>query len=927
LEVPTVSPIPNRETDVLVGREDELDELGAALRDTGSRGWLLAVNGRPGIGKTTLAEAALRPVARDGRLVIRLRPGPYGTSGLYSLVDQVYASLAEEAGSGPPVRAAALERDPHGLALMRGALAAMARAAGPRPLAVLLDDAHRLAAQERGPAAALLQGLRSIGARVLVCGVLEAVDPSLGRGLAGVADRTLELPPLTVGQCAELIGRHVGVPPAAELVAAVRRGLGPDAGGNPGAVIRAVATLRERDRLVVVDERAYLADPATPILLPLFRAGPTEWLPSTDGRWPAEDPFPGEVLSLLTRLTGAGETTVDDYLNLAPELGTTQDRLGRVLDTLVTLELVAVDDRQRLTCTVPAAAELPARYTEDDVARLHARLVVDAYRPHRARPPAPRLVDHALAAGTRLPAPLRTELLLAAVGEQDPQEPLRTLGACRALLDVFPAADAHVPRILHIAVPLLLHHGLPADLLALGTRLLPRLAPGTVLAQLAQAWALAAVHDQWLGLYAVDHDSPAARVARRTPEAAPLMALAARPHAGPLPPAPGRPPAVTGDSAALPSADEAEVLIRALNTWTEGARGAAPAPAVPYAIREALGLGDLASCWAILPGKRPKVFPESPLHVHQALVREYLTGSWDVALSLAGSLEAGPGATGHGPLYLHSRALAAEICRLRGALGQAAAWLGRVVDGAEPQPLLSWARAGLLHGRGDTAGAWRQGRRDCDALWRAGRTAGLERPLLRVLRYASRDPEGAADAGAALELLEELCTVAPSRLARAAVLIGRGLVRDDVDGVVGGYELLAAHGGRQAAFGAAVWLLRRTGEQRWLREAWRQHEGMASLPARKTLVRLAAEFRLVVPRRGGDLLPLSRLDLTIIEMVAGGSTNRQIATALAYSEKSVEARLAKIFRSTGCRSRVELATAWLDGGLPRTATAQGHRVP
>ncbi|WP_159029214.1 AAA family ATPase [Streptomyces viridochromogenes] len=922
-----MSPIPNRETTVVVGREDELDELGAALRDAGSRGRLLAVHGQPGVGKTTLAEAALRPVARDGHLVIRLRPGPRGTPGLDSLVDQVCALLAEEGGSGAAVRAAALRRGRHGLALMLRTLSAVIRAAGPRPLAVLFDDAHRLAAQDRGPVAALLLGLRSAGACVLVCGVLEAVDPSLVRGLAGVADRTLELPPLTVGQCAELISSRLGVPPAAELVAAVRRGLGPDAGGNPGAVMRAVDTLRERDRLVVVDERVYLADPRTPILLPLFQARPREWLPSTDGRGSADDPFPGEVLALLTRLTGVGETTVDDYLNLAPELGTTQDRLGRLLDTLVSLELVAVDDRQRLTCTVPAAAELPAHRTEDDVARLHVRLVLNAYRPHRARPPAPRLVDHALAAGTRLLPPLRTELLLAAVREQDPQEPLRTLGACRALLDELPADDAHLPRILHSAVPLLLRHGLPAELLALGTRLLPRLAPGAVLAQLAQAWALAAVHDQWLGLYTVDHDSRAARVARRMPEAVALVTLAARLHSGTHRLPSDCLPVFADGSAELPSADEAEVLIRALNTWTEGARGAARAPGVPYAIREALGLGDLASCWATLPGKRPKVFPESPLHVHQALVREYLTGSWDVALSLAGSLEAGPGATGRGPLYLHSRALAAEICRRRGDLGRAAAWLDRVADGAEHLPLLSWARAGLLHGQGDTAGAWRQGRRDCDALWRAGRTAGLERPLLRVLCYASRDPEGVADAGAALEQLEELDTVAPSRLTRAALLLGRGLARDDVDGAVGGYRLLDAHGGRQAAFSAAVWLLRRTGEQRWLREAWRQHEGMASRPARKTLVRLAAEFRLVVPRPSGDRLLPSRLDLRIVEMVAGGSTNRQIATALARSEKSIEAHLAKIFRCTGRRSRVALATAWLDGGLPRTATAQGHCAP
>ncbi|MFD4814841.1 hypothetical protein, partial [Streptomyces sp. NPDC058418] len=38
---------------------------------------------------------------------------------------------------------------------------------------------------------------------------------------------------------------------------------------------------------------------------------------------------------------------------------------------------------------------------------------------------------------------------------------------------------------------------------------------------------------------------------------------------------------------------------------------------------------------------------------------------------------------------------------------------------------------------------------------------------------------------------------------------------------------------------------------------------------------------------------------------------------LACSEKTVEQRLTRLFRRTGCRSRVELAAAWLDGSLAR----------
>ena len=44
-----------------------------------------------------------------------------------------------------------------------------------------------------------------------------------------------------------------------------------------------------------------------------------------------------------------------------------------------------------------------------------------------------------------------------------------------------------------------------------------------------------------------------------------------------------------------------------------------------------------------------------------------------------------------------------------------------------------------------------------------------------------------------------------------------------------------------------------------------------------------------------------------------GLGNRQIATVLGTSEKSVEGRLSRLFARAGYRSRVELATAVLTG--------------
>lgn len=52
-----------------------------------------------------------------------------------------------------------------------------------------------------------------------------------------------------------------------------------------------------------------------------------------------------------------------------------------------------------------------------------------------------------------------------------------------------------------------------------------------------------------------------------------------------------------------------------------------------------------------------------------------------------------------------------------------------------------------------------------------------------------------------------------------------------------------------------------------------------------------------------------------MELVRAGQTNRQIATELEIREKTVEYHLTRLFLRTGCRSRVELAAASLDGRL------------
>ena len=68
----------------------------------------------------------------------------------------------------------------------------------------------------------------------------------------------------------------------------------------------------------------------------------------------------------------------------------------------------------------------------------------------------------------------------------------------------------------------------------------------------------------------------------------------------------------------------------------------------------------------------------------------------------------------------------------------------------------------------------------------------------------------------------------------------------------------------------------------------------------------------LMPRRRGDAggQVLTRSERAITALVADGRTNREVATQLAVSVKTVESHLARIFVKLGVRSRTELANRW-----------------
>ena len=63
--------------------------------------------------------------------------------------------------------------------------------------------------------------------------------------------------------------------------------------------------------------------------------------------------------------------------------------------------------------------------------------------------------------------------------------------------------------------------------------------------------------------------------------------------------------------------------------------------------------------------------------------------------------------------------------------------------------------------------------------------------------------------------------------------------------------------------------------------------------------------------RAPALLGLTPTEGRVAELVASGSTNREVADALFVSVHTVEANLKRIYRKLGIRSRTELASRFL----------------
>ncbi|MFE3409781.1 AAA family ATPase [Streptomyces mirabilis] len=935
----------------LIGRDNDVRLVGEALRPTDTAQVLLVCGGS-GIGKTAVLERARLNAVREGLTV--LQPAwetVEGKIGAAVLIDAVCDALAELHGGRILRRVTAIRRSQSRTADGRADWALLStmretleEAASYVPYAVIFDDAERMPPRTATELGLMLRAFRPRGVPVVMAGrpMTHASDAG---DLAAAADRVLALPPLSPDDVAALIEQRLGRPVEPGLVAAIRRVLGP-LEGNPRAVLSVLSVLDERGCLVELDGWLDLTDSGDGLrfasdVAELYRLG-----------WPDTPPEAcrTETATTLAHLSGNAEIRLDDLCLLASLAGRGADIMAQSVNELFRDGILTVDEDSRVSFAVPAvAAALRAVPASHDIRSLHARmaeLAADRLGATTAGSSHPHLADHVTAAGPVLDDTLANPLLLTAARTYARAEPARALRAYRSVLD---RLSPHAPitrSVLREAADLALRHSDHAGVLALEAPLLAGLdvPHRTGLADLefaARVWAWGTLHEH-RSPYADDATPRARAVLERMSRAGELAALGGLYGIGPVPPRAENEHPENEHSeyehlenehrlatykayghGPTPSSAELRLLAAAVgpSADVERARRGLPPDAIGGAalhqLRNAAAYGDLMGALKAVLGDRYVTTGDSTAARYHAVVRHYLAGRWDEALSSARRIEARGRSDGSSCVSQLARALAAEIHCFRGDIGRARTWLDLIPDSVT-HPLATRARLVVRAWEGQLDEALEDAWSQVQQARGSGRLNGVEGIVLQIFGYALYK-DRLQMAQRALNELAALHEETASSMTREAALLARGVLHRDADSALAAYRMVRQRGDALLEMYCHHWLADISDDPGlWLAEAsYSAHRLGIGRPFRSLINRTARRRNVMMPppRRRAVNKGLSEQDLQLIEAISRGATNRQIAARLACSEKTVERRLTRLFQQTGRRSRVELASAWLDGSL------------
>lgn len=874
----------------VVGRQAEL----ATLEEYAGASALVLVRGHIGIGKTTLLGEVHRRWRTRGITVVRLYCGndlehwdEFGTRAVIESIRNIFheigdsrvvtAMAAVNRSSAPESYTSAAARSALFADLVR--LFRCLRSNG--PFAVLADDVHAAPNPELAVAAAHQAGC-TVVATCREDGI--TAEPT---SLSVVAGRVLDLTPLPDDEIDELVAAVAPGVLDESVTPVLRAGLGSLA-GNPGAVLGSFEKLVRDGRFADVQGHLCLSDPVAPIALP-----DDHYLVRQVARFGE----PGaQLVALVERMDRFG---VDDLLTFAAATGHDLGSCGRMVDELVAAGVLDYDDYGILSISCPALVTVVlAESCPDGVASLHRAIAEHLLRDENVLLPEPTAVaDHIALAGAALPPDPSVVALLeneaARVLHGQPMTAARWYRA--AFRHCAPGGTDH-SRILDTVLRLLVRTGQYGNLGEVVTEAVADGVEEDQRYELAVSAALAAIHT---GLPVPD--SVYAALAAGESGRAPLEFA-------------------TGWFAGRESIEAAEVEAVFGAFRAEGPLGSERAEACTLGGEQ----GDLAVLFKLVLGDEYGEPESGPVAIFRRIMVNYGSGDWQAIPSDARQLElVGPADTA---LHEASRLLVAEVLGASGDYGGATRWFNRVGSPCLFPALCAWVEIGIAYRSGDYDGARERGWAvygEIAAKVDGGIYPGLRLFLVR-LAFLEYQAENAEKTQAICDDAKRWYARYGGEGLRLAEIMLRGMAERNYAAATEAVEMVRKRGDQSELMRALLVVAFLAEEPRpWYHEAYEIARRLGGDWMRLYIKGYMRDSGVSAPsRRGGDA-ELSDVEQRIIGLIQQGLTNRQIATAIQVSEKTVENHITRLFAKTGCRSRLDLATASIEG---RLVAAPGNRV-
>lgn len=303
-----------------------------------------------------------------------------------------------------------------------------------------------------------------------------------------------------------------------------------------------------------------------------------------------------------------------------------------------------------------------------------------------------------------------------------------------------------------------------------------------------------------------------------------------------------------------------------------------------------------------------------------AIINGWNTGRWDDALDRFRWLGLGVGG-GEGWVDL-ARSAACAIHGERGDIGPARTLAKALADVRVGHGAAAWARATYhrLLGEYDTAA------RLLDEAWAANEASGRLADAANLLGERVEVALDQDDPNAARRWAETLAEVLPDDagpLARTVSWRGLAATSDDLDSARAAIDVAEAHGLiRDAALGHLILGQRGEDPPLHLKVAYETAREIGAETLRRRVARAMKDAGVEPPRAPrvakGEL---TDTEVRLARLVHDGLTNREIASVLIVSPKTVEVYLSRLFVKTGCASRVDVAVAVSEGRLAGDAPA------